>query len=176
MSVSSLTLRAAIAAALLTPALPAQAAPPCCTVAVKVSIATFTGRAKILKGRPGRPTSITAYSTDCRVAGIHVPTSFPFLVSCDFRFSTGPAPLSTACTGAWRHISTLTFTEPVTWQQVIINYDPTATSVVEGDGGGAGTNPLRFSKVKYAIDSLCTLTGESDEVDANLTGSASGPV
>lgn len=175
MSIRTIALRVAVAAALLTPAVPAQAAPPSDVVSVRLSLVTFTGIAKISKGRPGRPASIRGYSTSCNVLGVLLPSGVPFTTVCEFDFATGLAPLSTACTGAWKHNSVLTFTIPVIFQPVIINYDPTVTDILEGDGTGHGVNATRASKVNYVIDSLCALSGESDDVDGNLRGWVSGP-
>lgn len=175
MSLRTIASRVAVAVALLTPALPAQSAPPPDVVTVRVSLVTFSGIAEISKGRPGRPASIRGYSTSCNVLGVVLPAGMPFTTVCEFDFTTGLAPLSSGCSGAWTHNSVLTFTVPVIFQPVIVNYEPTVTKIVGGEGGGHGVNATRASEVHYTIDSLCELSGESDEVDGNLRGWASGP-
>lgn len=174
MNVRALALRTVAAVSLALPALssaPATALPPN-DVSLRITLAEFTGDIWIDKGRPGRAAVLEAWAppSSCTITGLHI--NQPFVATCDFYFKTGPAALSSNCTGVWTHTSTLTFTSPITGQSFVIGYNPTVTHSDEGEGTGTGVNQLYLGHVNYAFASLCAVPGESDGAEGTLAGYA----
>lgn len=154
------------ATVLCVPTTPAAAGDDTTPLTVRLSTVRFTGWSRVVRASAAVPAHLEGHSTACTVTGLY--GTMPFVSTCQFDFATS-ASVSARCSGVFEHTSTLSFPLPLGESAVIV-YDPTVTTIVEGDGAGVGVNQLHLGKVYYTIVSLCTLSEQPAE--GNLVGSA----